>query len=417
MKRKMQIFVSSTYTDLLDERQSAVQAILNANHIPAGMELFKSGNESQLETIYRWIDECDLYLLILGGRYGSIEPKSGKSYIHLEYDYAISHGIPVFAIVLSNKYLHRKASINDYQVFEEKNKKQYNIFKKQVMSRIVREVSSIDEMKLEITNSLHEFENDSNIKGWVKYDNNMIVRNTTSLSQDEKYLLRDKINKDIIGTKTASLDFYSSVDKRILNLARNSLFIDKFRRIIEITICEDKKHAVIQMENYYRFINIGDCQDFYRSSPVFPNLNEATSYEHLQFELNNIDCLNQIKKEILQSEKNEQFKYIVKNTYPLNRKGNADECTIYHKIRYKVAIQNFYQYHAIIYPCRDYTLEIVVKNHKNEFSLALATNEFFDIDNYVERTQYRDKHICTINYLDWLLPGSGYSFTIQQKTE
>ena len=39
------IHVSSTYTDMLEERQATVQAVLNANHIPAGMELFKAGNE------------------------------------------------------------------------------------------------------------------------------------------------------------------------------------------------------------------------------------------------------------------------------------------------------------------------------------------------------------------------------------
>lgn len=118
MKRKMQIFISSTYTDMLEERQATVQAVLNADHIPAGMELFKAGNESQLQTIYRWIDECDLYLLILGGRYGSIEPVSKKSYIQLEYEYALNNNIPVFAIILSNSYLHNKAAKCNYEVFE-----------------------------------------------------------------------------------------------------------------------------------------------------------------------------------------------------------------------------------------------------------------------------------------------------------
>jgi len=52
MRKKLQVFISSTYVDLLDERQAAVQAVLDAGHIPAGMELFKAGNRTQLETIY-----------------------------------------------------------------------------------------------------------------------------------------------------------------------------------------------------------------------------------------------------------------------------------------------------------------------------------------------------------------------------
>jgi hypothetical protein len=38
-KKKLQVFISSIYTDLLEERQAAVQAVLTAGHIPAGMEL------------------------------------------------------------------------------------------------------------------------------------------------------------------------------------------------------------------------------------------------------------------------------------------------------------------------------------------------------------------------------------------
>ena len=104
MNKKLQVFVSSTYTDLKEERQAAVEAILDAGHIPAGMELFKAGNESQLKTIYKWIDESDVYMLILGGRYGSIKSKSGKSYTQLEYEYALSKRIPFLQLLLVNHF-------------------------------------------------------------------------------------------------------------------------------------------------------------------------------------------------------------------------------------------------------------------------------------------------------------------------
>jgi hypothetical protein len=43
-KKKLQVFVSSTYEDLKEERQVAVESILTAGHIPAGMELFAAGD-------------------------------------------------------------------------------------------------------------------------------------------------------------------------------------------------------------------------------------------------------------------------------------------------------------------------------------------------------------------------------------
>ena len=68
MKRKLQVFISSSYSDLIEERQAAVAAILKAGHIPAGMELFTAGDKSQMKIIERWIDESDVFMLILGGR-------------------------------------------------------------------------------------------------------------------------------------------------------------------------------------------------------------------------------------------------------------------------------------------------------------------------------------------------------------
>lgn len=50
-EKKLQVFVSSTYTDLKEERQAAVEAILATGNIPAGMELFTAGNLSQMAVI------------------------------------------------------------------------------------------------------------------------------------------------------------------------------------------------------------------------------------------------------------------------------------------------------------------------------------------------------------------------------
>ena len=102
MKRRLQVFVSSTFVDLISERQAAVSAILKAGHIPAGMELFTAGDRSQMDTIKQWIDESDVYLLILGGRYGSVEPSSGISYTELEFDYALQQKKPLFAVVVTD---------------------------------------------------------------------------------------------------------------------------------------------------------------------------------------------------------------------------------------------------------------------------------------------------------------------------
>ena len=71
MDKRYQVFVSSTYADLKEERRAVIQTVVELDCIPAGMELFPAADEEQLAFIKRVIDDCDYYLLIIGGRYGS----------------------------------------------------------------------------------------------------------------------------------------------------------------------------------------------------------------------------------------------------------------------------------------------------------------------------------------------------------
>jgi len=88
--RREQVFVSSTYLDLREERQSVIQALLIAGCIPAGMELFPAGNDEKWRLIQRVINECDYYVLVIGGKYGSLDPTTELSYTEMEFDYAES---------------------------------------------------------------------------------------------------------------------------------------------------------------------------------------------------------------------------------------------------------------------------------------------------------------------------------------
>ena len=98
MDKRYQVFVSSTYTDLKEERQSVTQTLMEMDCIPAGMELFPATDAEQWEFIKRIIDDCDYYLLIIGGRYGSISSE-GISYTEKEYDYAVEKGLKVVALL------------------------------------------------------------------------------------------------------------------------------------------------------------------------------------------------------------------------------------------------------------------------------------------------------------------------------
>ncbi len=153
------------------------------------MELFKAGNESQLKTIYKWIDESDVYMLILGGRYGSIETNSGKSYTQLEYEYALSKNIPVFAVVLSDTFLTSKINMLKLpNVMEQKAPDKYQAFKLFVMSKIIREVDDCKDIKIAIHTTLNEFIRDYKLIGWIR---NTRENDTTELIKENNALLKE----------------------------------------------------------------------------------------------------------------------------------------------------------------------------------------------------------------------------------
>ena len=98
MNKKYTVFLSSTYDDLREERREVIQALLELDCIPCSMETFPADDDEQFEFIKSIIDECDYYVLIIAGRYGSIG-KNGKSFTEMEYRYAKKKGIPILTFI------------------------------------------------------------------------------------------------------------------------------------------------------------------------------------------------------------------------------------------------------------------------------------------------------------------------------
>jgi hypothetical protein len=94
MDKRYQVFVSSTYRDLKEERREVMQALLEMNCIPAGMELFPAADDSAWDLIKTIIKQSDYYVIIIGGRYGSTD-SAGIGFTEKEYDYAARAKIPI----------------------------------------------------------------------------------------------------------------------------------------------------------------------------------------------------------------------------------------------------------------------------------------------------------------------------------
>ena len=267
MNKKLQIFISSTYVDLKEERQAAVEAILSAGHIPAGMELFNAGNDSQQITIQKWINESDVYMLILGGRYGSIDPVQNISYTEIEYNYALEKGMPVFAVFITDKALDEKIVKLKKIAIEDKEPIKLEEFKKLVLSKICRPFDDLKDIKIAVHESLNNFSREYNFSGWISgkdipdYDNLL----------KENLELKNKLSEQNFNPTQASKQRKGKSDYGIFSFTE----LKDVLRDIEIDIPKhlhkEKKEEVkmdllnLFYENYSTF-NIGVQQTF--GSPI-----------------------------------------------------------------------------------------------------------------------------------------------------
>jgi hypothetical protein len=94
----VRVFLSSTYIDLEDERNEVYDRMKDQLDV-VRMEDFGARDEVPVDTCVAEVRNCDVYVLLLGHRYGTVAPGYRASYTHVEYETARESGIPVLAYV------------------------------------------------------------------------------------------------------------------------------------------------------------------------------------------------------------------------------------------------------------------------------------------------------------------------------
>jgi hypothetical protein len=165
VQKRFQVFVSSTYNDLKDERGQVLAALLKAKCIPIGMELFPASNYGVWKSITQMIDQCDYFVLILAGQYGSVNEKNGLSFTEMEYDRACKQRIPIIAFCHEdpvNKLVGTKLERDARKL------KMLERFRAKVMSRtMIREYRTADQLDGLVQQGIAELKDTHPREGWV----------------------------------------------------------------------------------------------------------------------------------------------------------------------------------------------------------------------------------------------------------
>lgn len=223
MKRRYQIFISSTYKDLIEERQKVTQAILKLYHFPIGMEMFHADNEEQWCQIKNTIDMSDYYVLIVGRYCGTLIEDEGISYTEKEYNYAMSRGIPILSFVIADD-----AKKESYGVETSKQQMVLKKFIKKVKKLPCEFWNNADELAYQVATTLSIKFLENNRNGWMPYNPYEITPLT-------------KIDDSLVGkydflyySELKGLD--RKIIKSILNIDKNGEVV--FYNNIKTDICD-----------------------------------------------------------------------------------------------------------------------------------------------------------------------------------
>lgn len=273
MKKKYQVFISSTYEDLKEERAAVTQCLLDNNCIPVGMEQFPASNMSQMEYIEKMLDDCDYYILIIGGRYGSLDD-DGVGYTEKEYNYAQQKGIPVMAFV----NLHPEKLPNEK--CEHANIEKFKAFRDRVRNakKLVKGYSDIGDLKANVVTAVNAAIREYPGIGWVRatdllqeenleMGNNVVALSSTTkvyaCEAEQGSFTFDYSNND--GKFTIGKDEYlfttewSKASNRSIHACSDSSNIDSIARIkAPCTLSKEKLTGEYDFSSRCRTPNIGD---------------------------------------------------------------------------------------------------------------------------------------------------------------
>lgn len=236
MEKRYQIFISSTFADLEEERKAIMEAIIDLNCFPAGMEMFPADDSEQFEFIKTIIDESDYYVLVIAGRYGSTAD-DGISYTEKEYEYALEKGIPVLVFYRRNI---GSITIDKTDNDQEKSRKLQAFREKAMENKLAKSWETPDELKYVVGNSLSRIFKTKPRIGWIKGNSVSDVSTYKKLEDlrhelDGLRLENKKLKEKIVDANNEKIEDLSQGEDKIRINYSFAIGFDTIRQNVELT--------------------------------------------------------------------------------------------------------------------------------------------------------------------------------------
>ncbi|MBE2270497.1 MAG: DUF4062 domain-containing protein, partial [Anaerolinea sp.] len=165
MSLHIDVMISSTSIDLPEHRKQAMDAILRSKMYPIAMEHLTAEDSDALTTSLDMVDNAEVYVGIIGMRYGYI-PKDPErnpkklSITELEYRRAVERGIPILIFFMSDDHPVPPRKAGEPNTFEEQSadgRKKLARLKKELSTlRVGSFFTSPQELRADIVQALHD---------------------------------------------------------------------------------------------------------------------------------------------------------------------------------------------------------------------------------------------------------------------
>lgn len=188
---RLSVFVGSPKRGLEKVRRKIIDAILNAGHIPDGMELWAAMADPTLLAIANKLNLCDIHVVILGSSYGQLLENEKISFTEWEYVQSRNAGRPIISFLLDEKAIQDAWQINP--PFDEVQEKSYLKLWNELRSKSICKLyknAKMDGIEGDVINSINQvIENKTaHLFGWIRAESK--ASKLTAALQDNAFLMR-----------------------------------------------------------------------------------------------------------------------------------------------------------------------------------------------------------------------------------
>lgn len=213
VEKRYQVFISTTYPDMQTARQAMMLPLMDMGMTPISMDLHIESSHSLMPVAQRMIDDCDYFIVLLGGRYGTLSPL-GLSFPHREYIFAATKRKPVLALIHDQPHGLPESAREPSRDGQVRRDDFARLLENKVLSYRWREESELSSL---LATVMPEMVRQYPARGWTRADNGGGGRDDDVNALRARIDVLEKEREELLGGRSMARDLARGSDRVALD--------------------------------------------------------------------------------------------------------------------------------------------------------------------------------------------------------